>query len=73
MKKWVRRRLIKMRQKRQFKKDKIMWVNSLAKMPKAVKRIGVCKVGELTHKIEIKNVGKIVTSDPILVYKDEDL
>ncbi len=60
----------KLKEKRQFKKDMKNWVNFLAKLPKKPLKkngLGISKLGELVHKVNIKNVGEISTSDPIFV------
>ncbi len=65
-----------LKEKRQFRKDMKGWVSSLAKMPKTPLKKdgrGISKLGTLAHKIKIKNVGEIKTSDPIFVYEEKEL
>lgn len=70
MKKFKETWIQKLKEKRQFKKDMKNWINLLAKLPKnPLKKDGrgISKLGQLAHKVNIKNVGEISTSDPIFI------
>jgi len=60
----------KFKKKQQLKKEMKKWIKLCKRTPE-IKPIGVgiIKVGELTHKININGVGKISTRDPIIIYK----
>jgi len=56
----------KLKRKWEFRKNMKTWVR-LCKCKPMTKIMGVAKVGELTHKYNIKNVGEIKTKYPIFV------
>lgn len=62
MKKFIER----LKRKRNLKKDMKTWIK-LCKCKPMSKIIGLKKVGELTHKYNIKGVGEIKTRKPIFI------